>query len=108
MMKRSLLTLVATLSICVFGSSTAWTADASTRTADAIRRCNNQMGCMVIHEKNGDVVIFQDDVDGDGKGGGVIRCPANTGNCNPMRETASAKRLNRYFGEVEVVTPIKH
>jgi hypothetical protein len=61
-------------------------------TKTAISRCNQQRGCMVIHESNGDVVIFVDDVDGDGKGGGVIRCPAETGDCNPMRKKPPIKK----------------
>ena len=39
----------------------------------------------LIHEKNGDLVIIVDDVDGDGTGGGVIRCPAGTTTCSTMR-----------------------
>lgn len=70
--------------VCGLGALTADTAHATSR-ADAIRRCGEQIGCKVIRERNGDVVIIVDDVDGDGKGGGVIRCPANTGTCNPLR-----------------------
>ena len=83
-MPRSLVVLVAACSVCAIGTLTAEPAQATTR-ADAIRRCGNQMGCKVIRERNGDVVIIVDDVDGDGKGGGIIRCPAGTNTCNPMR-----------------------
>jgi hypothetical protein len=90
-MTRSLVALVAAGFVCAIGTLVAETANATTR-ADAIRRCGNQMGCKVIRERNGDVVIIVDDVDGDGKGGGVIRCPAGTNNCNPMRTQSSTPK----------------
>lgn len=84
-MSRSIKLIVAA---CVTSSLVALAPQVAhaTKRADAIRRCNDQIGCKVIRERNGDVVIIVDDVDGDGQGGGVIHCPAGTGNCSPMRK----------------------
>jgi hypothetical protein len=93
-MSRSPLMLVAAIAVC--GSEVLFGGPAhATSRADAIRRCGEQIGCKVIRERNGDVVIIVDDVDGDGKGGGVIRCPANTGTCAPMRKQPDQPRNPR-------------
>lgn len=84
-MSRPLILLVGTLSILGFGALAAGTAHAETQREGALRRCNEQRGCLAIHEKNGDLVIIVDDVDGDGSGGGVIRCPAGSTSCTQMR-----------------------
>ena len=84
-MSHPLTLLVGTLSIFSFGALAAGTAHAENQREGALRRCNEQRGCLAIHEKNGDLVIIVDDVDGDGSGGGVIRCPAGTTTCTQMR-----------------------
>jgi hypothetical protein len=84
-MSRSLIFLVGTLSTFSFGALAAGTALAETQREGALRRCGEQRGCLAIHEKNGDLVIIVDDIDGDGSGGGVIRCPAGSTTCTQMR-----------------------
>lgn len=91
-MSRSGLLLVTACSVGSLAALVPETAHATKR-ADAIRRCNNQLGCKVIRERNGDVVIIVDDVDGDGQGGGVIHCPAGTGNCSPMRKKPTQPKV---------------
>ncbi|MGH6963731.1 MAG: hypothetical protein ACREE0_04565 [Phenylobacterium sp.] len=92
MSSRPLLLLIGACSIVGFGALSAGTAYAETSRGDAVRRCNQQRGCKVIHEQNGDVVILVDDVDGDGQGGGVIRCPAGTTTCTQMRKAPAQSK----------------
>jgi hypothetical protein len=84
-MARPLVLLLGTLSTFGIGALASGTAHAETQREGALRRCGEQRGCLAIHEKNGDLVIIVDDVDGDGTGGGVIRCPAGTTTCTTMR-----------------------
>ena len=90
-MSRPLLMLVGALSVVGFGALGAWSAHAETQKDGAIRRCGEQRGCSVIHENNGDVVILVNDVDGDGKGDGVIRCPAGSTTCTAMRKVPPSR-----------------
>jgi len=84
-MSRSLIMLVGALSIVGFGALAAESALAENQREGVLRRCNEQRGCIAIHENNGDLVVIVDDVDGDGSGGGVIRCPAGSTTCTQMR-----------------------
>jgi hypothetical protein len=84
-MARPLILLLGTLSSFGLGALASGTAHAETQREGVLRRCGEQRGCMAIHEKNGDLVVIVDDVDGDGSGGGVIRCPSGSTTCTQMR-----------------------
>jgi hypothetical protein len=90
-MSRPLIMLLGTLSVFGMGAVAASSALAENQRQGAERRCGEQRGCLAIHENNGDLVIIVNDVDGDGKGDGVIRCPAGTTTCTAMRKVPPAK-----------------
>jgi hypothetical protein len=83
--------LVGILTTFGIGALTASSARAENQREGAERRCNQQRGCTAIHENNGDLVIIVNDVDGDGKGDGVIRCPAGTTTCTAMSKVPPSK-----------------
>ena len=90
-MSRPLIMLLGTISLLGIGAVVASSALAENQRQGAERRCNQQRGCLAIHENNGDLVIIVNDVDGDGKGDGVIRCPAGGTTCTAMRKIPPSK-----------------
>ena len=90
-MSRPLLMLVGTLPVIAISAVAASGALAETQRQGVERRCGEQRGCLAIHENNGDLVVIVNDVDGDGKGDGVIRCPAGSTTCTAMRRVPQSR-----------------
>jgi hypothetical protein len=105
-MSRPLLMLVCALGVVAVGALDASPAVAENQKAGAIRRCGEQRNCSVIHENNGDVVIIVGDADGDGKGDGVIRCPAGSTSCSAMRKVPRSR--NAYRAWISPVKRVNH
>jgi hypothetical protein len=92
--------LLGTLSVFGIGAVAASSALAETQRQGVERRCGEQRGCLAIHENNGDLVVIVNDVDGDGKGDGVIRCPAGSTTCTQMRKVPPGKNPFRTANNV--------